>query len=69
MDALAQGFSTGGFHRREPVAECGGKDRHHLPVAEPRSLRRTFSNDAGSTQFLNGAPFLSAPGFLARTGT
>ena len=33
MDALAQGFRAGGFHRREPVAQRGGQDRHHLPVA------------------------------------
>ena len=39
MDALAQGFGTGGFNRREPVAERGGQDRHHLPAAVIRAAQ------------------------------
>src|SRR5271155_2325684 len=39
------------------------------PSAAPASLRRIRSRPAGSTQSLNGAPFLSAPGLRARTGT
>src|ERR1700752_947640 len=39
------------------------------PSAVPASLRRICPNPAGSTQSLNGAPFLSAPGLRARTGT
>ena len=38
------------------------------PSSLPRSLRRTRSRAAGSTQSLKGAPFLKAPGFLASTG-
>lgn len=40
-----------------------------LPSGESASLRLTRSMADGSTQSLNGAPFLSAPGFLASTGT
>src|SRR6266545_410400 len=39
------------------------------PSSEPFSLRRTSARLAGNGQSLNGAPFLSAPGFLASTGT
>jgi hypothetical protein len=39
------------------------------PSSEPFSLRRTCSRLAGNNQSLKGAPFLSAPGFLASTGT
>ena len=39
MDVLAQGFGTGGFHCREPVAERGGQDRYHLPVAVIRAVQ------------------------------
>jgi len=39
------------------------------PSSVPVSMRRTRSIEPGSGQSLNGAPFLSAPGFLASTGT
>jgi hypothetical protein len=39
------------------------------PSSEPFSRRRTRSRLAGSGQSLNGAPFLSAPGLRASTGT
>jgi len=39
------------------------------PSEVPVSIRRTRSIAAGNGQSLNGAPFLSAPGFLPRTGT
>src|SRR5262245_36803993 len=39
------------------------------PSSLPDSLARTRSRDAGSGQSLNGAPFLSAPGLRASTGT
>jgi len=38
------------------------------PSMWPPSRRDTRSNAGGSAQSLNGAPFLSAPGFLASTG-
>jgi hypothetical protein len=30
---LVERFLAGGFHRVEPVAENGGQDRDHLPIA------------------------------------
>src|SRR5262245_38528152 len=39
------------------------------PSSLPDSLARTWSREAGKGQSLNGAPFLSAPGLRANTGT
>ncbi len=33
VDALAQSLGAGGFDGPEPVAEDGGEDAHHLPIA------------------------------------
>ena len=65
--ASAQAASTAA----RPSVSTADENLHHLPVAvvRPFSLRRTRSRFAGSTQSLNGAPFRSAPGLRASTGT
>ena len=72
MDALAQRLGAGGLDRGQPVAQHRAEDLDHLAVAirrGPQRSTRTRSMAAGSTQCLKGAPFLSAPGLRASTGT
>ena len=72
MDALAQGLGAGGLDRRQAIAQHGGEDVDHLPVAivgcRPACAAPAPAL-AGSIQSLNGAPFRSAPGLRASTGT
>ena len=72
MDALAQRLGAGGLDRRQPVVEYRREDFHHLPIAigGAGELAADFLHGGGQDPgFLNGAPFLKAPGLRARTGT
>lgn len=70
MDALVERGLTGRLDSRKPVAQDCGQDRDHLPVAiGGGELAADPVETCGRTQFLNGAPFRSAPGFLASTDT
>jgi hypothetical protein len=71
MDTVTQRFQACRFDRRQSVAQHCGEDVDHLTVAI--SSAGEFSADAFQPRRqypdLNGAPFLSAPGLRARTGT
>jgi hypothetical protein len=71
MDALAHRLGAGGLHGGQSIIEDGGQNLDHLAIAivTAGELRRTRSIAPGNTQSLNGAPFRSAPGLRARTGT
>ena len=64
VDAVLQRLGAGGLDRSEPVGQHGTRMPaiSRSPSSAPASLRLTLSMAAGSTQCLNGAPFLSAPG-------
>lgn len=65
--ASAQAASTAGNPSLSAAARIATICRS--PSSVPSNLRRIFSSDDGSTQFLNAAPFRRAPGFLVGTGT
>ena len=51
VHTLADGLGAGRLDRRQPIAEHGGEDVHHLSIAiaVSVSLRRTRSIAAGNT--------------------
>lgn len=71
MNAVRQSLCAGRIDREQSVRQHSGEDLHHLPVAIVAAAQ--FAPDPiqpdGRAQSRKGAPFLSAPGFLARTGT
>jgi hypothetical protein len=69
MYAIAKRLDASHLDRGQAVGQHCGEDLDHWRRRRRFSLRRTRSRPAGSGQSLNGALFLSAPGFLAGTGT
>ena len=71
MDALTQRFLARRLDRGQTVAQHRAEDGDHLPIAISHvgKLAAHSLQPDGSSQSLNGAPFRSAPGLRAKTGT
>lgn len=72
VHALAQRLGAGHLDRGQPVAKHGGEDLDHLAIAVDAAgelAPDAVESGRQRTQSLKGAPFRSAPGLRASTGT